>query len=29
MSLIYEQRESIIRDSNTAQNVFLDIIKDL
>lgn len=29
MSLIYEQRESIIRDSNTAQTVFLDIIKDL
>ena len=29
MSLIYEERESIIRDSNTAQTVFLDIIKDL
>jgi len=29
MSLIYEERESIIRDNNTAQRVFLDIIKDL
>ena len=29
MSLIYEQRESIIRDSNTAQTVFVDLIKDL
>ncbi len=29
MSLIYEKRESIIRDSNTAQTVFLDLIKDL
>ncbi len=29
MSLIYEQRESIIRDNNTAQHVFVDIIKDL
>jgi hypothetical protein len=29
MSLIYEQRESIIRDNNTAQTVFLNLIKDL
>ena len=29
MSLIYEERESIIKDNNTAQTVFADIIKDL
>ena len=29
MSLIYEERESIIRENNTAQTVFSDIIKDL
>lgn len=29
MSLIYDERESIIKENNTAQTVFADIIKDL